>query len=392
MPSRTFAACLAGIVLIGPLAVHLFLPAIPAIKAEFELGEALAQLTFSIGILAMAVSTLAYGTLSDRYGRRPVLLAGLSLFLAGCAILATATSFAMLLAGRVVQAIGAGCAITLVRSIARDAYGQAQLATVIAYLTMFYTLGPMISPLLGGLLIDHYGWRAAFVFALVLGAVIAVGAFLMVHETHEGAGGRLDPLAVLRSYVDPFRKPVFAAFVLQTGFSTGVFFTLVAASSVIMKEQLGRPATEYGFYFLLFPLGFLVGNVVSTRLVRRVPGERMVLAGSLILIASTSIQAALLVAGYVSPLTLFLPGFLLTFAQGVALPSTQSGAIALVPSSIGTAAAIGVFTQHVIGAAMAQLYGVLASGSMVPLAGVMMLSAVMALACGLIPWRLAGRG
>jgi DHA1 family bicyclomycin/chloramphenicol resistance-like MFS transporter len=391
MPSRIFALCLAGIVLIGPLAVHLFLPAIPAVKAEFQLSEALAQLTFSIGILALAISTLAYGTLSDRYGRRPVLLGGLALFLTGCAILATASSFAMLLIGRVVQAVGAGCAMTLVRSIARDAYGQAQLARAIAYLTMFYTLGPMISPVVGGLLIDHYGWRAAFVFALALGALVATGAWLVLHETHRGSTGRLDPVTVLRSYVDPFRNPLFAAYVLQTGFSTGVFYTLVAASAVIMKEHLGRPAAEYGLYFLVFPIGFLLGNVLSTRLIPRVSGEALVLAGSLLVIVFTALQAALLVAGHVNPLTLFLPGFALTFAQGVALPSAQSGAIALVPSSIGTAAGIGVFTQQVIGAAMAQLYGVLASGSMVPLAGVMLLSAVMVIVCGLIPWRLARR-
>src|SRR5262245_37765373 len=142
MPTRIFALALAAIVLIGPLAVHLFMPAIPAIKAEFETSDALAQLTFSVGIFAMACSTLVYGTLSDRYGRRPVLLTGLGLFLLGNAIAAVASSLPMLIVGRLVQAAGAGCATALVRTIARDAYGQEHLVKAITYLTMFYTLGP----------------------------------------------------------------------------------------------------------------------------------------------------------------------------------------------------------------------------------------------------------
>src|ERR1035437_2031138 len=122
-PSRSFALTLASIALIAPLAVHLFLPVIPAIKAAFDLSDTRAQLTFSISLFGMAFATLAYGSLSDRYGRRPVLLSGLFLFLAGCIISAAAGTESVLVAARLMQAIGAGCGITLVRSIARDAYG-----------------------------------------------------------------------------------------------------------------------------------------------------------------------------------------------------------------------------------------------------------------------------
>lgn len=389
MPSRLFALCLAGIVLIGPLALHLFLPAIPAVKADFGLSDATAQLTFSIGIFAMALSTLVYGAMSDRYGRRPVLLTGLSLFLIGCAILATASSFSALIVGRIVQAVGAGCAMTLVRSIARDAYGQEHLAKAIAYLTMFYTMGPMISPIAGGILIDAYGWRAAFAFALALGSVVTFGVWAVLYETNKVGHSRFDLLAVLRGYVTPFRNPRFAAFVLQSGFSSGVFFTIAAAFSVIMKEQLGRPAAEYGLYFLVFPIGFLCGNFISSRLTGRVRLEVMVLAGAAILFVTTLAQASLFLMGIVTPLSMFGPGVLLTFAQGIALPSAQSGAIAMVPSSVGTAAGIGVFTQHFVGAVMAQIYGFVAGPTIGPLVAVAVLSASLSMLCGLLPFWLA---
>src|SRR6478672_1911629 len=145
-PGRAFTISLGLIALITPLAVHLFFPVIPAVKVALGLSDALAQLTFSVALFGMAFATLFYGSLSDRFGRRPVLLSGLCLFLLGSVISALATGVATLVLGRLVQAIGAGCGTTLVRAIARDAYGQERLIKAIAYLSMFYTLGPMISP------------------------------------------------------------------------------------------------------------------------------------------------------------------------------------------------------------------------------------------------------
>src|SRR6188474_2734240 len=151
---RSFALTLGLISLVTPLAVHLFLPVIPAVKAALGLTDAHAQLTFSISLFGMAFATLFYGSLSDRYGRRPVLLSGLALFLFGSAVSALAETANALVLGRFVQAIGAGCALTLVRAIARDAYRAEQLVRAIAYLTMFGTFGPMISPIIGGVLTD----------------------------------------------------------------------------------------------------------------------------------------------------------------------------------------------------------------------------------------------
>src|SRR5262245_44240850 len=179
-PGPLFNLSLASISLISPLAVHLFMPVIPAVKADLALSDSLAQLTFSIALLGMALAPLVYGPMSDRYGRRPLLLSGLSLFLAGSLISAAANSVAALVAGRFIQAIGAGCGVTLVRTIAADVYGPSRLIKVIAYVTMFYTLGPMISPIVGGLLIDLMGWRSVFAFALLLGAAIWAGAYFVI--------------------------------------------------------------------------------------------------------------------------------------------------------------------------------------------------------------------
>jgi DHA1 family bicyclomycin/chloramphenicol resistance-like MFS transporter len=388
-PGPLFAFALAAISLISPLAVHLFMPAIPAVRAALGLSSSLAQLTFSIALFGMAFATLFYGSLSDRYGRRPVLLSGLALFLVGSAISALATSVVALVAGRLVQAIGAGCGITLGRAIAQDVYGPERLVKAIAYLTMAYTVGPMISPIVGGILIDTFGWRSVFGFALAFGALIAVFAYFVVFESRPPSKSNLVRGSLLQNYADLFRHPRFTAFVLQSGFTTGAFLVAATAASSLLKDMLHRPSTEFGIYFLMFPFGYLFGNFITSRIGSRVANETMVLAGSLLLIFAVTTQSTLLLTGHVSPLTLFVPGFFITMAQGLSLSYAQSAAMATNPKLGGTAAGIGVFMQNFLGAAFAQLYGLFADGTVVPLTEATGLSALCGLCAALVPFLMA---
>ena len=385
-PGLLFAFALAAISFVGPLAVHLFLPVIPAVKAALHLSSSLAQLTFSIALFGMAFSTLFYGSLSDRYGRRPVLLSGLALFLVGSAISAFAVSVSTLVLGRLVQAIGAGCGITLGRAIAQDVYGPQHLVKVIAYLTMAYTIGPMISPIVGGILIDAFGWRSAFAFALVFGAVIAACAYFVIFETRPPSPKNQVRVNVLRSYGELFGHVRFTAFVLQSGFMTGAFLATATAASNLMKDMLQRPSTEFGIYFLLFPFGYLFGNFITSRIGNRAANETMVLTGSLFLIVTIAIQSALLLGGYVTPLSLFVPGFFITMSQGLSLSYAQAGAMATNLKLAGTAAGIGVFMQNFLGAAFAQLYGFLADGTVTPLTEVTAICAICSVCAAFVPF------
>jgi len=385
-PGPLFALTLASITLIGPLAVHLFLPVIPAVKAALGLSDAMAQLTFSISILGMALATLVYGSLSDHYGRRPVLLSGLCLFLVGSLVSAAASSVTALLAGRLIQAVGAGCGVTLVRTIAADVYGRGRLVKAIAYLTMFYTLGPMISPMVGGILIDTLGWRSVFGFALVLGSVITLAAYVAIQESRPPKPIVESGQNFLQNYLALFARARFTAFVLQSGFCTGTFLAAATAASTLMKELLDRPAAEFGFYFVLFPLGFLSGSLVASRLGNRVADESMVLAGSILAVAAVAAQCGLLLSGHVAPLTFFLPGFFITMGQGISLPYSQTGAIGTDPQLAGTAAGVGVFVQNLCGAAFAQLYGLLADGTPGPLMVTTSISTLLGLVAGAVPF------
>ena len=388
-PGPLFALALASISLIGPLAVHLFIPVIPAVKAALGLTDALAQLTFSIALFGMAFSTLFYGSLSDRYGRRPVLLSGIVLFLVGSAISVVADLVLTLVLGRLVQAIGAGCGITLVRAIAQDVYGRERLVQAIAYLTMAYTIGPMISPIVGGILIDALGWRSVFGFALALGGVIALAVYVAIPELRPPTAANRDVGNVFRNYGDLFRHARFTAFVLQTGFMTGTFLVVATAASTFLRDVLLRPSTEFGLYFLLFPVGFLAGNFITSRVAHRIANETMVLAGSSVALCAVAVQSGLLLSGYVTALTLFAPGFFITMGQGISLSYAQGGAMATNPKLAGTAAGVGVFVQNFCGAAFSQLYGLLADGTPARLMQTTAITALLAFVAGLVPFLLA---
>jgi len=391
-PDWRFLATLASISLVGPLAIHMFLPAMPVIKSVFAISDALVGLTYSAALLVMAVSTLIYGSLSDRYGRRPVLLAGLFLFTLGSFVSGMADSVYGLIAGRVIQALGAGCGVTLARAIARDAYGTEGLVKVIAYLTMAYTLGPMLATLFGGMLIDMAGWRSLFWLAATSGLLIATASWGMLYETHPKDESRRKTSGFVHDFVALFSHLRFTAFVLQTGFSSGLFYAMAAAASFLMKDYLGRSATEFGIYFMAFPVGFFLGNLLSSRLSQRFGIENMVLAGSVVNFLAIVLLSASILAGYLSPLVIFIPGFLITFGQGIALPNAQVGAMRVIPSLSGTAAGIGVFFQSFLGAVFAQTYSLLADGTPIPMVVIVLTGAILTLAAGVIPFVLEHRG
>ncbi len=365
-PRWYFFIALVSITFIGPLSIHLFIPAMPAVKEAFGVSTGIAQLTLSLGMLSMACFTVAYGGLSDRFGRKRVLLSGLVLFTCGAATCMVAANMPMLLAGRILQ--GAGCGVVLARAIARDVYGQGRVAQVIAYLTVAYVLGPMIAPPIGGHLTVLFGWRALFVFASAVGLVVILAVAFAVQETR--ARNVAAPRGVFVGYKSLLRRPRFVGFMLEPGLMSGAFFAQATAASFLAAEHLGADAAKIGLWFFAFPVGFMAGSFISGRISANRSIEFMTILGGVVGVANGALLAGWLYFGGVSMAALYIPGIFVGLAQGLAMPYAQAGAMAVDTELAGSASGAVVFSQFFWPAALQQLTGLLADGTWVPMATV----------------------
>ncbi len=379
-PGTLIFLALVSITLVGPLSIHLFLPALPHVREAFAIDESGAQLAFSLSMLSMAVATLFYGSLSDRFGRLPVLLGGLGLFAVGAAVAAFAPSITILIFGRIIQGLGAACGVVLARAIIRDLYGADRLGQMIAYLTAAYVLGPMFAPPLGGALTDAFGWQSILVVPAAFGVIAIIIAVTIIGETRR-AEIEAQP-ALLRSYWRLLSAPRFLLFALNPAIGSAGFFALNAGASYLMVEVIGRPATEFGLYFMLGPVGFMLGNFLSGRLSGRLSGNFLVVFGSVVSVFGAVLLIVLILAFGLAPLCLFLPSCLISIGQGLSMPHAQASAIATEPALTGTASGIVVFLQFLFAAGLTQLVAFGSDGTAAALIVVVITACVLALICG----------
>lgn len=365
----------------------MYIPAIPLVKESFGVGDAAAQLTFSITLFVMAFATLAYGSLSDLFGRKPVLIGGLTLFLAGTLACLFAPDIETLVAGRFLQATGAACGVTLARAIARDLYNDETLVKALAYLTMAYVMGPMIAPVIGGHLIDWLDWGAVFAFAILAGEVILILSVFVLYETNPAVGQPVTTRpSLIGSYIKLFRSARFCGFVFQSGLATGAFFTLASQSGILMRDLLGRSSGEFGFYFIGLAVSYWIGNLIASRLSGQVRIETMVFVGAAVMVGSGVLLALFVGADIILPITLIGPGYLLGLGQGMALANAQTGAMSIDRDLAGTASGVGFFMQMFMGAAFSQLAGLFADGTPWPMTVLVGIATVLGLAAALVPY------
>jgi DHA1 family bicyclomycin/chloramphenicol resistance-like MFS transporter len=367
-PRWYFFIALISITFIGPLSLHLFIPAMSPVKEEFGVSTGMAQLTMSLAMLSMAFFTVAYGGLSDRFGRKRVLLGGLVLFTCGASACMVAANMPMLLAGRILQGAGAGCGVVLARAIARDVYGQDRIAQVIAYLTAVYVLGPMLAPPIGGQLTALLGWRALFVLASAVGLLVILAVIFGVPETRAQSAAL--PRGVFAGYKSLLRRPRFVGFMLQPGLLSAAFYTQATAASFLAAEQLGADAAKIGLWFFAFPIGFMSGSFISGRIGAKRSIEFMTILGGMIGVANGALLVGWLYFDGISMAALYIPGTFVSLAQGLSMPYAQAGAMAVDSELAGSASGAVVFSQFFWPAALQQLTGLLADGTWVPMAAV----------------------
>lgn len=354
---------LIGMTAIGPVTLNIVVPALPGIITRLDTNAAAVQLTLSLFLLSLACAQLVLGPLSDRFGRRPVALAGLALAITASLGAIAASSIGALIAARIFQAAGASTGIVIGRAIIRDLYDRDRAAGMIGLVTTAMVIAPMVSPLIGGILDTAFGWEAIFIFITLMSGAVLAWAALILPETHHTRVSS-SPAALLREWRALLVSARFHAYVLAGALGSAPFFVFIGGAPHVIITLMGRSSAEYGVWFALSSFGYMAGNFTVSRLAHRVGLDAMIMAGIALGLAGAALMAVLFtVFPQGGPVTVFLPQFIISYGNGLLLPNAVAGAVSIRPEAAGAAAGLTGFAQMATGAAATQTISALFAGS-----------------------------
>ncbi len=368
----------------GAAATNLCLPSLPNIAQHFQADYSLVQLLVPGYLISTAILQLVVGPLSDRYGRRPLVLGCMTLFVIASIASVFAPSIEVLLMLRVVQGAAAG-GMVLARAIVRDTVISANdAASRIGYVTMGMAIMPMIGPAIGGLLDEAFGWESTFLLMAAFGLFAFTVAWFDVAETNHSRSTSI--LAQVRTYPQLVRNIRFWGYSMTAGLSSGAFFAFLGGGPYVATEMLGFRPSEYGINFALISGGYMLGNFISGRFSRRIGLDRMVLIGNVIGILGMLAGTVLTLTGHFSAIVLFAAAAATAFGNGLTLPNANAGMVSVNPHLAGSASGLGGALQVTVGAGMALLAGAVIAGASTPLPlfYVMLASVVLGLVANLL--------
>jgi MFS transporter, DHA1 family, multidrug resistance protein len=375
-PSRLLLLLLMLLTALGEISTQLLIPALGALERGLHAAPGSSLLALSLFVAAFGLGQLLLGPLSDRLGRRPVLLAGLSLYLLASLGMLLAENIQTLIAARVLQGFGACAALVLARAIVRDVW-QAEAGPALALTVLGMFVAIVLSPLLGGLLTQYGGWRAPLMTSLTLGgvALLAVlGSYRESHFQRDPQAGRLSRLA--GDYWDLLGSC--RALALTIAMTYGAMFVVVAGSSAVYIGLLGLSAAQYGMTFAAIVSGLLGGALFTLRNVQRLGPQRVVAIGVALVLAGAALSLAIYVLFGLSLLGLSLPQVLVTLGGGMLLPAAVAGAVLPNPQRAGLAAGLMGFAQMSGATVSGLLLAWLQDGSAWPMVALQALFAALA--------------
>ncbi len=382
--SPALTALLAAGSALGPVSSLMLIPALPAIRADFGATTAATQGVISMFLIVFAIGIPFAGPLSDRYGRRPLLIGGTFVFLCGSLLGALAPTLEVLVFARALQAIGCAATATVARAVLGDLYPDWRLARALARLTLVMMSGTAISPWLGGLITESLGWHAPLALMVALSALIGLAALVALPETRDRRSDRTTFAELGQASRRVLRNRIFLGCVIDAGVIYAVYLGFISIAPYVMSEMLGKPATSFGLYLLLLSAGYFLGNLVVTRLKGHADLDRVARIGTWLQAGSVALALAFVLAGYTHPLFWFGPMLPLAFAQGLALPHVTSTAVRLAPGYAGVASGLIGFSQQAIAAAAVQALGFVRTDTPVPVLTVCTVLALVSLAAMLL--------
>ena len=383
---RMLTVILAFLGMVGALAIDTYLPSIPAIGREFNVGPLAVQQTLSIFLFSFAFMMLFYGTLSDSFGRRPVIMVSLFVYTLASLGAALAPTFGWLLAFRALQGLSAGAGSVVGAAIVQDRFSGAQAQKMMSQIMMVFGLAPALAPVLGGFIYVHFGWRSTFYFLAAFGALMWLLAWRVLPESLPKADRHpFHPGAIAANYLKVLSNPRFVLLSLTVGLAFGGLSLYIGSAANFVMEILHLPETAFGWMFIPLISGMVLGSAWGGKYAAKIAPKRMKWLGFAIMglgAGAGVVYNALFVAQVpwaVLPLMVF------TFGLAVAMPAIQMSAFALFPDNRGLSSSMLSFIQMISFAIVSGLVAPLLFGSAFKLACGMLGGLVLSFVC----WRIS---
>lgn len=368
----TFAltVLLAALSAIGPLTTDMYLPSLPDIAQRLGASTPQVQFTISAYLIGFAVGQILYGPLSDRHGRKPVLLAAMGLYCAATLVCAISTSIEMLIVARAFQALGGSGGIVLARAIVRDLYAGNRAGRELSLIGSVMALAPVFAPVAGGVLQTGFGWRSIF-FTLVAAGLGGAGiVWLLLPETLKiRSAERVSPASMLASYRVVASNPAFLSYLTLGSTCYAGLFAWISGASFVLQNLYGLTPFNFGVAFALGSIGYMAGSAIAARLVVRLGLDRTIGIGACALTAGGLGMMVSVALGLTSAVSLVLPVAIYLAGLGMVLPQSIAGAMTPFPERAGAASSLFGFVQQGLAAACGAVVGWLLGQNAWPLAG-----------------------
>ncbi len=373
--TRGMTLLLAMMTALGPLSTDIYLASMPHIGSALGASNASVQLTMSVYIVAFAFAQVLHGPLSDKYGRRPVLLGGFVVYLVATAACVFSTTIGMLIAARVAQALGVAASSILARAIVRDLYAGARAGRQLAVQSTIAGLTPICAPVLGGVLESAFGWQSSFVAMGLIGGAVAVCMILLLPETNKNIQtGPISLRSILESFGVVLKNPAYRSYLGIQAFSYNGLFAFLSGSSYVLQELYGFGPTQFGLIFAACSSSFVTGAYLGGRLVSRRGLDGMIRLGVTCVLIGGLGQLVAVLAFPKATVALVAPEMIYFLGIGFLLPNTQAAAMTPFPERAGAASSLIGFTQMISAAIVSWIMALTLGASAMPLVVVMAFS------------------
>ncbi len=336
---RSSLAVLFAMMFSSQLALTIFLPAVPDIARDLGTSLGRTQLIIPAYLIAFAFMQLVVGPLSDRFGRRPVIMGGVALFMVASLACALSTDIWQLLVARFFQAAGACASIVVGRATVRDTSEGKAAAQAMSYVAISLGVGPAVAPLIGAQLTALFDWRAVFFATAAVSAASLIVAIPVLRETlPPSARRKIDIFQLARGYLELFRRAGFMGYSLTISFQSAIFQVFMTASPIVLISQMDVSPQLYGAYLVVIPIAFIAGSFMSGRLVRHLPVDLIVGVGCTLGVLGGLLQAGMAISGLATPTWIIAAVLVSNFGTGLVLANCYAQALNTVPPSFAGAA------------------------------------------------------